>query len=105
AAYPAEKQRRQIDRRENPDAGDKGEKAAEREIAALQRAQVDDRLRVGQAAPDEGEAGDRCDPRRRADRVVAEPIPAWSLLERVFEAAEKERHQRDAGIIGAAQQR
>ena len=53
AAHIAEKQRRQIDRREDADAGDEREHASEREIAVAERAQIDDRLGEGQAADDE----------------------------------------------------
>ena len=62
AADIAEEQRGQVDRREDADAGHKREKAADREIAVLQRPQIDDRAREGQAPDQKQYAGDGCDP-------------------------------------------
>ena len=84
--------------------GDEGEEAAEGEIAGGQSAQIHDRLVIGQAAPNKGNTGQGRDPGGETDRVIAEPVPARPLFQRVFEAAEKQRHQRHAEIIGAAKQ-
>ena len=76
AAHPAEEERGQIDGREDADAGDEREEAAEREIAALERPQIDHRLGMGQAAPDEGDPGDRRDPGGRCESCRRRTSPS-----------------------------
>ena len=62
--HPAEEQGRQIDRGEDADAGDEREEAAEREVPDLERPEVDHRIVVGQAAPEERDPGEALRSRR-----------------------------------------
>jgi hypothetical protein len=66
---------------------------------AAERPQIDDRVGVGQAADDEADAGKRRDRRADSDRVIAEPIPARTLLENVLQAANAQRHQDHAEVV------
>jgi hypothetical protein len=98
-----EEQRYQIRCAVHADAGDKGEHRAKGEIAVTEGAQVDDRLVVGQYAPEEQSATDDRDGDRATDRRVVEPIPAWAFMERIFEAAEKDCHQQHPDQVEMAQ--
>src|SRR3546814_3379593 len=91
AAHMAEEQRCEVDGGKNADAGDEGEEAAEREVAAFQGAQIDHRVGEGQAAPDKGGAGDDGDPAGGADHIVAEPAPARTFLDPIRRATCRER--------------
>ena len=53
---------------------------------------------VGQHAPEEQGRGDARHDDGGEDRVVRKPIPARAFLERVFEAAEKQRHQHEPAV-------
>ena len=96
AAHPAEEHRRQVDGCEDADAGNEGEKAAQREVAVLERAQVDHREFVAEAAPHEQHAGDAGNPGCGEDHRVAQPVQAGAFFQRVFQATEKQGHQRHA---------
>ena len=104
AAHLRQKQRDHVGRAVKAGADDEGVERAEREVAVAEGAQVDDRLAVGQHAPEEQGRGDRRHDHGDADRPVVEPIPARAFLERVFEAAEKHRHQHQPGQVEIAQQ-
>jgi len=93
-AHIAEKQRGQVDRGKDADAGDKGQKAAERKVAVAERPQIDDRAREGLAADHEQNAGDRRHPSAGPDCRIVEPVPARPVFEHVFEGAGGDRHQR-----------
>ncbi len=105
AAHPAEEQRRQVDRAEDADPGDEREPAAQREIADRERTQVDHRSGESEAAQDEADAGKAGDPGADPDRIIAEPVPARTFLEHIFETAQEQRHQHDAEVVGALEQR
>ena len=105
AAHLGQKQRHEIGRAVHPDAHGEGKERAEREIAVEEGAQIDDRLAVGQHPPEKQSAAHDRDEHRDADRIVVEPVPARTFVERVFEAAEKGRHQEHAGQVKIAQQR
>ena len=85
--------------------GDEREHAAEGEVPVSERSEVDDRPRKGEAADDEQDAGDAGDHRTIPDGRVVEPIPPRPFLEHVFQGSKRHRHQDDAGIVGALEQR
>ena len=78
---------------------------AKREIAIVERAQIDDRLSIGQNAKKEQNAGEARNGHRHADRVVIEPVPARPFFQGVLQAAQKQRHQNEAAQVEPAQQR
>src|SRR5262249_59595757 len=81
-AHIAEKQRGEIDRGKDADAGDEGQKTPKREVPVCQGAQIDDWTREGQASRDEQNAADAGDISAGFDGRVTEPNPAQSFLDR-----------------------
>ena len=100
-----EKEGYQIGRPVKAGADHESVERAEREVAIGKGAQIDDRLMVGQHAPEEQDGGDARDDHGGEDRAVRKPIPARAFLKRVLEAAEKQRHQHQTGQIEMTQQR
>ena len=103
-AHIAEKQRGEINRGKDADAGDEGQKTSEREIPVGQGAQINDRTRESQASRYEQDAADPGNISAGLDGRIVEPIPACSLFEHIFERAEADRHQHDSRIIGVLKQ-
>src|SRR3546814_9906549 len=64
----------------------------------------DDRVAVGQAAPEEQHGADSGGDGEVADGLVAEPVIAGAFLDDVFETAEKQAHRGKAEEVKALEQ-
>ena len=62
-------------------------------------------MAVGQHPPEKQSTAHDRDEHRDADRIVVEPVPARTFVERVFEATERGRHQEHPGQVKIAQER
>src|SRR5207245_567339 len=89
----------EIDRGKDSNACDKRQNATKQEVAIFQRSEIDHGALKREASYDKEDPADAGDPGAGPDSPVVEPVPAGSLLKHVFKGAERNRHQRDAGII------
>lgn len=67
--------------------------------------QVDDRIAIGQAAPEEDHCAHDAGQREPAHCLVGEPVLAGAFLQHIFQAAEEQRQAGQAGIVEALDQR
>src|SRR3546814_5616694 len=90
--------RQQVDQAVEADDDAKAEHAAGGEVEVAEGLQVDDRVAVGQAAPEEQHGADSGGDGEVADRLVAEPVIAGAFLDDVFEAAEEQADRKSTRL-------
>ncbi len=76
-----------------------------RKLRLRQRAQINDRICIGQAADDKQNSRDDGEHGESFDRRVIKPVPARAFFQNVLQTAEADGHQSDAEIIRVFQQR